>query len=48
MSLLPCTCGEGEIVAYPQFDDVEPFSEGMAAVEINDKWGYISKASFEK
>jgi len=28
----------------PQFDDARNFSEGLASVEIGDKWGFINKA----
>lgn len=28
----------------PQFDDAAPFSEGLAAVKVNDKWGFIDTA----
>lgn len=31
----------GNIVIAPQFDDVTPFQEGLAAVRNGDKWGYI-------
>ena len=30
-------------VIKPQFDEAEPFSEGLAAVEIDWYWGYIDK-----
>ncbi|MCW5316957.1 family 10 glycosylhydrolase [Nostoc sp. KVJ3] len=33
-----------EISIKAQFDWVEPFSEGMAAVKMGYKWGYIDKA----
>ena len=39
---------EVEYVIKPQFDYAGTFSEGLAAVRIGDKYGYISKASFEK
>ena len=31
------------ILIPPQFDSAGNFSEGLAAVKINDKWGYIDK-----
>jgi hypothetical protein len=31
----------GEMIIAPNFDEVRPFSEGLAAVEINKKWGYV-------
>ncbi len=40
--------GEVEYVIKPQFDGAWPFSEGLAAVKIGDKYGYISKGSFDK
>ena len=40
--------GEVEYVIKPQFDDAWSFSEGLAPVKIGDKYGYISKESFEK
>ena len=40
--------GEVEYVIKPQFDGAGSFSDGLAGVEIGDKWGYISKGSFEK
>lgn len=33
----------GNEVIPPQFDGVRPFSEGLAAVQIEGKWGYINK-----
>ena len=32
----------------PQFDMVFPFSEGLAAVKIGDRLGYIGKGSSEE
>ena len=34
---------EGEVVIKPQFDNAEPFSEGLAAVKIGYKWGYVNQ-----
>ena len=33
----------GAIVIDPQFDYAYPFSEGLAAVFIGGKWGYIAR-----
>lgn len=33
----------GKVVTEPQYDYVEPFSEGMARVEVGDKWGFIDE-----
>jgi hypothetical protein len=33
----------GEIVIQPQFDDAGDFSEGLAPVRLNGKWGYVSR-----
>lgn len=34
---------KGEIIIKPIYEDVLPFSEGLAAVKYNDLWGYIDK-----
>jgi hypothetical protein len=34
----------GQFKISPTFDDALPFSDGMAAVKINDKWGFIDAA----
>ena len=31
----------GKFVVKPQFDDVWNFSEDLAPVQLNGKWGYI-------
>jgi len=33
----------GKLVISPQFNQAYPFSQGLAAVKIGDKWGYIDK-----
>ena len=35
----------GEFVIDPQFEAASSFSEGLAAVEIDDEWGFINKDS---
>lgn len=35
---------EGTELISPQFDDASLFSEGLAVVEMNDKFGYIGKS----
>jgi len=37
------TSQTGKLVIQPQFDDAYRFSEGLAAVKIGDKWGFIDK-----
>ena len=32
---------KGEYVITPQFEEAQSFSEGLAAVKIDNKWGYI-------
>ena len=40
---------EGQVVIKQQYDDAGTgFSEGLVHVKIGEKWGYISKGSFEK
>jgi hypothetical protein len=34
---------EGKVVINLQFEDARIFSDGLAAVKINNKWGYIDK-----
>jgi hypothetical protein len=34
---------QGELVIEPQFEHAQPFNEGLAAIKIRDKWGYISR-----
>ena len=34
----------GDLAIRPQFDAVAPFSEGLAAVLVGDKWGFINKS----
>ena len=36
---------EGEYVILPQFDDACSFRNGLAAVCINNKWGFIDKTA---
>jgi hypothetical protein len=33
----------GNLVIPPRFDHANPFSDGVAQVEINERWGYINK-----
>lgn len=34
----------GEIIAKPEFDDIWGFSEGLAKVELNGKYGFIDRS----
>ncbi|HEF9233395.1 TPA: WG repeat-containing protein, partial [Campylobacter coli] len=33
----------GEFAIEPKFDGVGNFSEGLVAVKLNEKWGFIDK-----
>jgi len=33
----------GKFVINPQFDNAASFSDGLARVEVGNKWGYIDK-----
>jgi hypothetical protein len=33
----------GKVVIQPQYNSVYDFSEGLAAVEVKGKWGYIGQ-----
>jgi hypothetical protein len=45
-AVCPNKCGfigrNGMLIIKPQFDSVSAFSEGLAAVQIGEKWGYIN------
>jgi tetratricopeptide (TPR) repeat protein len=47
-SLLKLKCGfqdqSARIVVPPQFDDCQLFSQGLAAIKVGEKWGYINWA----
>ncbi|NMG10890.1 WG repeat-containing protein [Brasilonema sp. UFV-L1] len=34
---------QGKVVIEPQFDSCQSFSEGLAAVQVDQKWSYINK-----
>ena len=34
---------EAKVVIKPQFDDAKEFTEGLAAVKLDKKWGYIDR-----
>ena len=40
----PANSAAGKMRIAPQFDDAWPFSEGLARVKQNGKWGFIDKA----
>ncbi len=49
--LFSSTDAEQDEVAYvikPQFYDAESFSDGLARVKKDGKWGYINKEFLEK
>jgi hypothetical protein len=33
----------GKYIIKPRFDKADPFSNGLARVELDDTWGYINK-----
>ena len=39
----PATEAAGKLAIAPQFDDAWPFSEGLARVKQNGKWGFIDR-----
>ena len=39
----PTSLETGTIVINRQFDDASSFSDGLAAVSIGDKWGFIAR-----
>ena len=41
--LAACSDKQGTFVIKPQFDRTRNFSEGLAAVKVADKWGFIDK-----
>ena len=41
-STLPQNNFKGQLFINPRFESAQPFSEGLAAVQINKKWGYIN------
>lgn len=34
---------DDKIVLRPIYDDIKPFSEGLAAIQLNNKWGFVNK-----
>lgn len=34
---------DDEIILKPIYDDIKPFSEGLAAIQLNNKWGFVNK-----
>ena len=34
---------KGNFIIPPNFDHASSFSEGLASVQINEKWGYVNK-----
>jgi hypothetical protein len=34
---------KGEMIIDAEFDDAQPFHDGMARVQLQGKWGYISR-----
>lgn len=35
---------EGRVVSSARFDDAEPFAHGLAAVELDGRWGYVDRS----
>ena len=41
---IPVTAKTGVMVIPEKYDDAHPFQEGLAAVKVGDRWGYIDKS----
>lgn len=38
----------GDIIAEPQFEEIKPFSEDLAAFRLGDRWGYFDRRTLLK